>query len=78
MPRNFEFTRQTKANISDTMEFWIHPEFMPQLNPHVFKQVTIKSKDANIVTYELRGEFMKQKMVSVNRLTPQQRCWRGR
>lgn len=69
MPTNFESTRQTKANISDTMDFYAHPEFMPELNPAVIKQVTIKSKDADTVTYEWRGEFMRQKMIGVNKLT---------
>ena len=69
MPTNFEFTRQTKASISDTMDFWTHPEFMPQLNPTVFKQVTIKSKDADTVTYEWRGELMRRKMIGVNKLS---------
>jgi len=69
MPTNFEFTRKTKANISDTMDFWTHPEFMLQLNPDVFKQITIKSKGADTVTYEWRDEFMGRKMVGVNRLT---------
>jgi hypothetical protein len=69
MPTKFELTRQTKANIFDTMDFWMHPEFMPQLSPKVFKEVTIKSKDADSVTYEWRGEFMRRKMVGVNRVT---------
>jgi len=69
VPTRFEITRQTKANISDTMDFWMHPELMPELSPDVFKQVTIKSKDADTVTYEWRGEFMRRKMVGVNRLT---------
>jgi hypothetical protein len=69
MPTNFEFTRQTKANISDTMDFHMHPEFMPQILPDVFKQVTIKSKDADTIIYEWQGEMMRRKVVGVNRLT---------
>jgi hypothetical protein len=69
MPTNFEFTRQTKANISDTMDFYMHPEFIPQMSPDVMKQVTIKSKDADTVVYEWRGEMMRRKVVGVNRLT---------
>jgi len=70
MPTKFDLTRQTKASISDTMDFIIneYPELMPELSPDVFKQVTIKSKDADSVTYEWRGEFMRRKMVGVNRL----------
>jgi hypothetical protein len=71
MPTKFELTRQTKARISDTMDFIIndYPELMTQLSPDVFKQVTIKSRDADNVTYEWRGEFMRRKMVGVNRIT---------
>lgn len=69
MPTNFKFTRQTKANISDTMDFWMHPEILPQLGPDVFKQITIKSRDADTVIYEWRGEFMRRKMIGVNKLT---------
>ena len=69
MPTKFELTRQAKANISDTMDFHMHPEIYPQISPDVFKQVTIKSKDADIVTFEWRGEFMRRKMVGVNRIT---------
>jgi hypothetical protein len=69
MTTNFEITRQTKANISDTMHFWTHPEYMAQVYPDMIKQITIKSKDENTVTYEFRGEFMGRKMVSVNRTT---------
>ena len=69
MPTNFEFTRQTKANISDTMDFYMHPEFMAQISPDVFKQVTIKSKDADTIIYEWQGVMMRRKVVGVNRLT---------
>ena len=69
MPTNFEFSRQTKANISDTMDFYMHPEHMPDLLPDVFKQVTIKSRDENTIIYEWRGELMRRKVVGVNRLT---------
>ena len=69
MPTNFEFTRQTKANIADTMDFYMHPEFMPEILPDVMKQVTIKSKDADTIIYEWRGELMRRKVVGVNRLT---------
>ena len=69
MPTNFEFTRQTKASIADTMDFYMHPEFIPQTAPDVMKQVTIKSKDADTITYEWRGEMMRRKVVGVNRLT---------
>jgi len=69
MPTNFEFTRQTKANISDTMDFFAHPEHMPEILPDVFKQVTIKSKDGDTIVYEWQGELMRRKVVGVNRLT---------
>jgi len=69
MPTNFEFTRQTKANISDTMDFYMHPEFTTQTSPHVIKQVTIKSKDADTIIYEWRGELMRRKVVGVSRQT---------
>jgi len=68
VPTSFEFTRQTKANIADTMDFYMHPEFLAQLSPDVFKQVTIKSKDEDAVTYEWQGEMMRRKVVGVNRL----------
>ena len=69
MPTNFEFTRQTKANISDTMDFYMHPEYLPQILPDVCKQITIKSKDADTITYEWRGVMMRREVVLVNRLT---------
>ena len=68
MPTNFQFTRQTKAKISDTMDFYMHPETYPQILPDEFKQVTIKSKDADTVMYEWRGEFMRRKSTGVNKL----------
>ena len=68
MPTIFEFTRQTKANISDTMDFYMHPEFIPQVTD-MMKQVTIKSKDADTIVYEWQGEMMRRKVVGVNRLT---------
>ena len=68
MPTSFEFTRQTKANISDTMDFYMHPEFIPQVTDMV-KQVTIKSKDLDTVVYEWQGEMMGRKVSGVNRLT---------
>ena len=69
MPTNFEFTRQTKANIADTMNFYTHPEVLPQIAPDVMKQVTIKSKEGDTIVYEWRGELMRRKVVGVNRLT---------
>jgi hypothetical protein len=68
MPTNFEFRRQTKANISDTMDFFMHPELLPQVT-EVIKQVTIKSKDTDTIVYEWQGEMMRRKVVGVNRLT---------
>ena len=68
MPTNFEFTRQTKANISDTMDFYMHPEFIAEISPDVFKRVTIKSKDEDTVTYEWQGEMMRRKVAGVNTL----------
>jgi len=69
MTTNFEFTRHTKANIADTMDFYMHPELIPQTAPGVMEQVTIKSKDADTIIYEWRGEMMRRKVVGVNRLT---------
>ena len=69
MPTKFEITKRGKAGIADTMDFWMHPEYLPELLPSVFKQITIKSKDADAVTYEWRGEFRGRKMTGVNRLT---------
>jgi len=69
VPTNFEFIRQTKANISDTMDFYAHPEHMPEILPDVFKEVTIKSKDGDTITYEWQGVLMRRKVVGVNRLT---------
>ena len=70
MPTNFEFTpRQTKANIADTMDFYMHPEFMTQTVPDMMKQVTIKSRDGDTMIYEWRGEMMRHKVVGINRLT---------
>jgi len=69
MPTNFEFTRQTKANISDTMDFYMHPEYRTEIAPDVIKQVTIKSKDVDTIIYEWQGELMRRKVVGVNRLT---------
>jgi len=68
MPTSFEFTRQTKANISDTMDFYMHPEFIPQVTDMI-KQVTIRSKDPDTVVYEWQGEMMGRKVSGVNRLT---------
>jgi len=70
MPTNFEFRRQTKANISDTMDFYMHPEFLAQVMPDVFKQVTIKSKEADTIIYEWQAVMMGRKVSGVNRLTP--------
>jgi hypothetical protein len=67
MPTNLEYTRQTKANITDTMDFWMHPEFLPQLNPALFRQVTIKVREVDAVTFEWQGEFMRRKMAGVNK-----------
>ena len=69
MPTNFEFTRQTKANIADTMDYYTHPEHMPEILPDVFKQVTIKSKEGDTTIYEWQGVLMRRKVVGVNRLT---------
>jgi len=68
MPTNFEFTRQTKANISDTMDYYMRPEFIPQTGSDFMKQVTIKSRDGDTVTYEWQGEAMSRKVSGVNTL----------
>jgi len=46
----------------------MHPEFMPEIIPDVFKQVTIKSKDADTIIYEWRGVMTRRKVSGVNRL----------
>ena len=46
----------------------MHPEFIAEISPDVFKRVTIKSKDEDTVTYEWQGEMMRRKVVGVNTL----------
>jgi hypothetical protein len=50
------------------MDFYMHPEFIPQVTDMI-KQVTIKSKDADTIVYEWQGEMMRRKVVGVNRIT---------
>lgn len=69
MPSTWEFTRETKADLPRTMEYITHVEDLPKLDPENFKQVTIKSRDDNTVTFEMQGVLMGKKMMSVVRST---------
>jgi hypothetical protein len=69
MPSNWEFTRETNANLNDTMEYFMHAEDLPKLDPENFKQITIKNRDDNTVTFEMQGVMMGRKMNSVVKQT---------
>jgi hypothetical protein len=58
MPTKWEFTKKTKADLQKSMEYFMHPEDLPSLNPDVFKKVTIKDNQDNAVTFDMDLRMM--------------------
>ena len=69
MPAKWEFTKQTKAAVPKAIEYFMHPEDMPKRHPDFAKQVTVKSREGDTVTFEQQLELMKRKLNSLNRLS---------
>ncbi len=40
----------------------MNPEDLPKLNPDAFKQITIKSREENTITYDMQGQMMGRKL----------------
>jgi hypothetical protein len=69
MPTEFEVTRQTKASLSEAMEFYMHPENLPKLHPEYVKEVKIMTRDGDTFTLEQQMEVLGKKLRAVNRMT---------
>ena len=69
MATKWEFTRQTKAPISKTMDYFMHPENLPKLHSEFVKSVTMKGTEGDTITFEQQMEMMRRKIVSQNKLS---------
>jgi hypothetical protein len=69
MPTEFEATMQTKASVSEAMDFFMHPENLPKLHPEYVKAVKILSADGDTVMLEQQMEVMGKKLRAVNRMS---------
>lgn len=69
MPAKWDISTQTKAPVSQVMEYFTHPENLPKIHPDFVKSVTIKSRDGDVVMFEQQMELMRRKIVSQNKLT---------
>jgi Polyketide cyclase / dehydrase and lipid transport len=68
MASKWEFTRQTKAPVSKVIDYFSHPENLPQAHPDFIKSVTVKGRDGDQVNFEQQMELMKRKIVSQNKM----------
>jgi hypothetical protein len=68
VPARFETTIQTKAALTKTLEYYMHPENLPRIHPGFVKDVKILSRDGDTVTLEQHGEIMGKKINSVNKM----------
>lgn len=69
MPAKWEFSRQTKAPVTKVVEYFSHPENLPQIHPDFVKSVTVKSRDGDTVMFEQQMELMRRKITSQNKMT---------
>ena len=69
MATKWEFTRQTKAPMSKTMDYFMHPENLPKLHSEFVKSVTMKGTEGDTITFEQQMEMMRRKIVSQNKLS---------
>jgi hypothetical protein len=69
MPTKFEATRQTKAPLPKTVDYFMHLENMPKIHPDFVKDVKITSKEGDTMTFEEHLQMMGRKLRSVNKLS---------
>lgn len=68
MPAKFEVNKQTKAPISQAMDYYMHPENMPKIHPSFVKEVKIMSAEGDTITLEQHMQMMGRKLRAVNKL----------
>ena len=68
MPAKWEFSRQTKAPLPKVIEYFSHPENLPQHHPDFVKAVTVKSREGDVVMFDQQMELMRRKINSSNKM----------
>lgn len=69
MATKWDISTQTKASVSQAIDYFTHPENLPKIHPDFVKSVTIKGRDGDVVTFEQQMELMRRKITSQNKLT---------
>jgi hypothetical protein len=68
MPTKFDVTKQTKAPISNAMDYYMHPENLPKFHPSFVKEVKVMSAEGDTITLEEHMEMMGRKLRAVNKM----------
>ncbi len=69
MPAKWDITTQTKAPVAKALEYFTHPENLPNVHPDFVKAVTIKAREGDTISFEQQMELMRRKIVSQNKMT---------
>jgi hypothetical protein len=68
VPTKYEVTKQTKAPIGKAMDYYFHPENLPQIHPNFVKEVKIISSEGDAIMLEQHMEMMGRKLKSTNKM----------
>lgn len=68
MPTKFDVNKETKASVSQAMDYYMHPENLPKVHPSFVKEVKIISTDGDTITLEQHAHLMGKNLRSVNKM----------
>jgi len=68
MPTKWEVTKQTKASLSQAMDYYMHPENLPKIHPNFVKEVKIISTEGDTINLEQHMHIMGRNLRAVNKL----------
>ena len=68
MATKFEVNKQTKASLSQAMDYYMHPENLPKVHPSFVKEVKIMSAEGDTINLEQHMHIMGRNLRAVNKL----------
>jgi hypothetical protein len=68
MPTKFDVSKETKASLSQAMDYYMHPENLPKIHPTFVKEVKIMSAEGDTITLEQHAHLMGKNLRSVNKM----------
>ena len=68
MPAKWEFSLQTKAPLPKVIDYFSHPENLPNRHPDFVKATTVKSREGDQIMFDQEMKLMGKTIKSSNRM----------